>query len=59
METVSVGVASLPEVKVSTAVCKIQPNKEVLYSTLPSVLKDKKYLKKFPLRCLLGRKLKF
>ena len=31
--------------------CYIQP--------LPSVLKDKKYLKKFPLRCLLGRKLKF
>ena len=31
--------------------CYIQP--------LPSVLKDKKYLEKFPLRCLLGRKLKF
>ena len=31
METVSVGVASLPEVKVSAGVCKTQPNKETLY----------------------------
>lgn len=27
--------------------------------SLPSVLKDKNYLEKFPLRCLLGRKLTF